>query len=183
MNPFELITDDEVLYQICQGWDDQTLTNMAQAYGRVQRVCANEINLRTEIQSVKTELEKVKIVFYFRNFTNETPDDIQSQVSLLKRVDIGYVEGQTVKYPYLDIQQLIKFLKHGKDKNLVKNVVSSIVPTLPLKIVGETGLNPDIFGSYDFSFIREYKSDFGDLERIIKMLHQQGYILKGSYNL
>lgn len=39
MNPFELIGDDEVIYQMCQSWDTPTLLNMSEAYKRVNDVC------------------------------------------------------------------------------------------------------------------------------------------------
>ncbi len=181
MNPFEMLGDEE-LYQMCQGWPTDTLMNMAQAYDRVQVVCEKVITLRQEIQDVRTALDVREIVFYIRNFTNQKPDDIQSQISLLRKTQTSYVEGQTVLIPYLDIQQLIKFLKHGKGKEQVKEVVSSIVPELPLKMIGtESGLSPDIFGDYDFRFIREYHSDYNNLEQVIKMLHQQDYTYRGTY--
>ncbi len=46
LQPFELITDDEVLYQMCQGWDTETLLNMSEAYSRVYQVCEKEIKKR-----------------------------------------------------------------------------------------------------------------------------------------
>lgn len=46
MNPFELITDDEVLYQMCQKWGTSTLLNMSEVYKRVRVVCNNEIKRR-----------------------------------------------------------------------------------------------------------------------------------------
>lgn len=45
-NPFELITDDEVLYQMCKEWNNETLLNMSQAYKRVNIVCQSIITDR-----------------------------------------------------------------------------------------------------------------------------------------
>ncbi len=46
MNPFESITDDNFLYQMCQQWDNKTLLEMSQAYSRVYQVCYDEIQKR-----------------------------------------------------------------------------------------------------------------------------------------
>ncbi len=57
MNPFEMIQDDEVLFQMCQGWDTPTLLNMSQAYSRVYQVCEKEIKKRTQ-KTLKTGTAK-----------------------------------------------------------------------------------------------------------------------------
>ncbi len=46
MNPFELITDDEVIYQMCQSWDTPTLLNMSETHTRIYDVCYKEIQKR-----------------------------------------------------------------------------------------------------------------------------------------
>lgn len=52
MNPFELITDDEVIYQLCQQWSTSELVNMAKSYKRISIVC-------------KDILKKKRVEYYF----------------------------------------------------------------------------------------------------------------------
>ena len=63
-NPFELIGDDEVIYQMCKKWDTPTLLNMSEAYKRVNDVCGDIITKRKDeyFQSVLPDLELINLM-------------------------------------------------------------------------------------------------------------------------
>ncbi len=173
MNPFELITDDEVLYQMCQGWDDLTLRNMSVTYARVYRVCKNirEKRLQEEIKWVAKsllDLEKKNLVIYAANFTSKNPNE-STGVST----------------------SLISMSTKGREIFIVQTVSSKgilgqhIVPTLPepAKFSDQFTypIEEDKYGNVIVTHNYVYKIDFKNLvqlKQLIAILHSQGYFLQ-----
>ncbi len=164
MNPFELITDDEVLYQMCQDWDDPTLRNMSVAYARVYRVCKDirEKRLQGEIKQVAKsllDLEKKNLVIYIAYFTSRNPNDVASIISMS-------TEGRGI---------------------LIVQTVSSqgildqhVVPTLPEPAkFSDQFTYPIEEGKFGHNYV--YQISFNNLvqlKQLIAILHSQGYFLQ-----
>ena len=62
MNPFDLITDDNLIYLMCENWDTGPLLNMSEVYKRIYLVCKPIIDKRSQerLNKIKKNLEKAK---------------------------------------------------------------------------------------------------------------------------
>jgi len=60
MNPFDLITDDNLIYLMCENWDTGPLLNMSEVYKRIYLVCKPIIDKRRRVRldKIKENLEK-----------------------------------------------------------------------------------------------------------------------------
>lgn len=85
MNPFELITDDHVIWEMCKQWDDRTLLNMSQAYRRVNDVCQGEITNR----KIKQIVDNAKLILTFKDvdesYTSRQLVNIAGRLGILRR--------------------------------------------------------------------------------------------------
>lgn len=104
MNPFELITDDEVIYQMCQTWETPTLLNMSEVYKRVNDVCKGVIKKR-EIETIKdlvTDLgfnDELRLVyFYHKEYPN---NKILIQKSYFSGKGYGFYQFVPISLPWV----------------------------------------------------------------------------------
>ncbi len=159
--PFELIQDDEVLYQMCQDWDTPTLLNMSEAYSRVYQVCDKEIQKRKKEYDdrINDLAEKIRKAFDIR---------FQKQIDEI-----------TVKF------ELISRFNNPK-KTSANQIIEEVSPMYDLSSI--PWLLPEI-GYKEFShgyrqwtrYSREFDKAKIDIKALAKNLIDQGYILYLEY--
>lgn len=78
INYFETLPN-EILYEMCQDWDDQTLINMSETHKRIGIVCQDIISERkkeAEIKKIEEEIVKYEYLNEVAKFYKRYPDDL-----------------------------------------------------------------------------------------------------------
>lgn len=115
-NPFELITDDEVIYQMCKSWDNSMLLNMSEAYPRVSRVCVDIIKERKEkyLRSILPDLDLINTLLPYLAYNGD--NQIETDTDSI----IEHIED---KMDELDLEKLKSYIGELED---IRDVALSI---------------------------------------------------------
>lgn len=133
MNPFEMIGDEE-LYKMCQGWNNRTLLNMAEAYKRVNIVCENIIENR-KTESLRTNIYNGNIFLWKNNKIKLTIVQSIEDDDILIVTQLGHerlMENEPLIFPNIPMKTIITddtfvtrtFQINRKDKNSINKIIA-----------------------------------------------------------
>jgi len=123
MNPFELITDDHVILEMCQSWPTETLLNMAEAYHRVGIVCQEIIQYKKKI----LEIENLIFQLITKSHGLKLRELSDLDLSYIKITDqFEVVVKIMIRYDELRIYQLIAKISETADSAIVPKILPDI---------------------------------------------------------